>query len=178
VEPDPVAFARLASATKLMRAGLAERELLRSESGDLLDDTANLFDFFARVARDELAGRPITESDNKRLTDVGGELSALYWRASDRTDGAPEIDQDAAIVADIATGPAGVLEVATGRFNRIYVLVPDNDGRFQVAAGGVYSYYEFVSPPGRRLDDTEWRAQLDAGTAPKRPSWEAAMFPK
>ncbi len=179
VEPDPAAFARLVSTTNLLGAGLAERGLLSPESGALLDDTAHLFDFFARVAGDELAGRSITEADNTRLTDVGKELSSLFWRASDRTaGGVPAIDQDAAIVADIASGPPGVLEVATGRFNRIFVLVPDDSGHFQVAAGGVYAYYEFTNPPGERLNDTEWRAQLDAGTAPQRPAWEEAMFPK
>jgi hypothetical protein len=45
-------------------------------------------------------------------------------------------------------------------------------------AGGVYSYYEFTNPPAQRLNDTEWRAKLDAGTAPPRPTWEQAMFPK
>jgi hypothetical protein len=69
-----------------------------------------------------------------------------------------------------------VLEVATGRFDRIFVLVPDDSGRFQVAAGGVYSYYEFTSPPGERLTDGEWRAMLDAGTAPARPSWEEVII--
>jgi hypothetical protein len=177
VEPEPVAFARLAAATGLLRTGLAERKLLSSESGELLSDTADLFDFFARIARGELAGEPIAEADNDRLTDVGGILEGLYWRTSDRAaDGAPTTDQDAAIVADIASGPPGVLEVATGRFDRIFVLVPDDSGRFQVAAGGVFSYYEFTSPPGERLTDGEWRAMLDAGTAPARPSWEEVII--
>lgn len=179
VEPDPVAFARLVSATSLLRTGLAQRGLLSPQSGALLDDTAELFGFFARVAHDELAGTPITEADNTRLTDVGGELSAFFWRSSDlQPGGYPLGDQDAAIVADIASSPQGVLEVATGHFNRIFVLVPDDSGRFQVAAGGVYAYYEFTNPRGVRLDDAEWRAKLDAGTAPQRPAWEEAMFPE
>jgi hypothetical protein len=56
------------------------------------------------------------------------------------------------------------------------VLVPDDAGTFQVAAGGVYSYYEFANPPGERLADEEWRAMLDAGEAPERPTWEAAFL--
>lgn len=179
VEPEPAAFARLAAAAELLRAGLAQRKLLGSESGALLSDTTDLLDFFARIARDELAGEPIAEKDNDRLTAVGGILEELFWRASDRAaDGAPTIDQDAAIVADIASGPPGVLEVATGRFDRILVLVPNDSGRFQVGVGGVYSYYEFTGPPGERLTDGEWRAKLDAGTAPSRPSWEEAILAK
>ena len=38
--------------------------------------------------------------------------------------------------------------------DRIYVIVPDDIGGFQVASGGVYSYYEFAwptsEPPDRR----------------------------
>ena len=56
------------------------------------------------------------------------------------------------------------------------MLVPDDRGRFQVAAGGVYSYYEFTNPPGERLTDGAWRMLLDAGKAPERPAWEEAFL--
>ncbi len=109
------------------------------------------------------------------------ELEALYWRSADPPppgEYASEADQDAAIVADIASSPEGVLEVGTGRIDRIYVLVPNDDGTFQVAAGGVYSYYEFTNPPGERLTDEAWRAMLDSGEAPDRPAWQDAFLPK
>ena len=80
-------------------------------------------------------------------------------------------------MADIASGPQGVLELGTGRIDRIYVLVPDDDGTFHVAAGGVYSFYELVGEPGERLTDEAWRARLDSGDAPARPAWEAAFLP-
>jgi hypothetical protein len=178
VEPETVVFARLAAAAELLRQGLEQRGLLGEEQQGLLRDTAELFSFLERIARDELAGLPISEQDNQRLTVIGGELESVFWRASDRSaDGAAEIDQDAAIIADIASGGQGVLEVATGRIDRILVLVPNDDGDFQVAAGGVYSYYEFTSPPGTRLTDEEWRATLDAGAAPERPAWEGTIAP-
>jgi hypothetical protein len=178
VEPEPVAFARLAAAADLLQRGLAERGLLEEEQGQLLHDTIELLSFFERIAADELAGVPISEADNTRLNVIGGELESLFWRSSDRTaEGAAEIDQDAAVVADIASSPQEILEVATGRVDRIFVLVPDDEGTFQVAAGGVYSFYEFTTPAGTRLTDEEWRAQLDTGTAPERPTWERSMFP-
>jgi hypothetical protein len=58
------------------------------------------------------------------------------------------------------------------------VLVPDDEGTFQVAVGGVYSYYEFTNPPGDRLTDEAWRAALDAGEAPERPAWQMAFLPR
>ena len=88
----------------------------------------------------------------------------------------PNADQADAVVVDLGSSPKGVLEVGTGRIDRIYVLVPDDTGKFEVALGGVYSYFEFTSPPGQRLDDTAWRAMLDKGTQPARPAWEGSFI--
>ncbi len=68
------------------------------------------------------------------------------------------------------------VETGTGRIDRIYVLVPDDEGVSQVAVGGVYSYYEFLQPAAERLTDEAWRAMLDEGDAPERPAWEAAFL--
>jgi len=172
VEPDPVAFARLVVMTDLMREGLGDRDLLTDEQDGLLRDLSELFGFFRLMAEDELAGAPIAGRDNERLTHIGEELEALWWRTSDATIIAtPSADEDAAIIADIASSAEGYLEVATGRIDRILVLVPDDRGTFQVAVGGAYSFYEFVSE-GQRLTDEEWRAVLENGTAPPRPEWE------
>ena len=62
VEPEPVAFGRLAAMAGLMRTGLDERELLTQEQSDLLRDVESLFTFFQEVAQDELAGQPISEA--------------------------------------------------------------------------------------------------------------------
>ncbi len=177
VEPDPVAFARLVSAVDLLRTGLAERKLLMPRAGALMRDEIKLFAFLERVAKDELAAQPISKADNDRLTFIGGELEALWFRTSDLpVNGPATADQADAIVADLGSSATGVLEVGTGRTDRIYVLVPDGKGGFDVALGGVYSYYEFTSPPGVRLDDSTWRAELDQEKQPARPSWEGSFL--
>ena len=53
------------------------------------------------------------------------------------------------------------------------MIVPGRNGTFELARGGVYSYYEFTSPPGVRLTDEAWRALLASGRAPARPAWES-----
>jgi hypothetical protein len=179
VEPDPVAFARLAAVADLMRRGLGERNLLTPAQAKLVQDLIAIDHFLERIARDELAGKPISKQDNSRLTHLGGELEALWWRTADlasNTHAFPANNAQDALVADISSSPKGVLEVATGRIDQIYVVVPDDEGTFQVAVGGVYSYYEFTTPPGERLTDEAWRARLDAGQAPERPAWEEAFL--
>jgi hypothetical protein len=180
VEPDPVAFLRLQAAVDLMRGGLTARNLATAEQKELLTDIGELFGFLARIASDELAGKPISEDDNSRLKWIGEELEALWVRTSDQSPEqyAPITDLDSAIIADIASGPDGVLEIGTGRFDRLFVLVPDDAGRFQVAAGAVFSFYEFTVPPGQRLTDETWRARLDSGQAPPRPDWQDVLFPR
>lgn len=176
VEPEPVTFGRLAALAELMRSGLDERGLLPAEGSELLADVEDLFGFLRDVAQDELAGVPISRRANDRLMYIGGALESLWWRTSDQTKTGLDADEDAAIVADIASGPDGVLEIGTGRIDRILVLVPDDDGDFQVAMGGVYSYYEFTSSSGERLTDETWRAMLNEGEQPDRPSWQEVLF--
>lgn len=177
VEPDPVAFARLAAVAGLMQNGLASRGLLTPPQASLLKTLIGLDDFFERIAGDELAGMPIAKKDNDRLTYIGGELEALWWRTSDLSrHGFPTDPNQDALVADISSSPNSVLEIGTGPIDQIFVLVPDNDGKFQIALGAVYSYYEFTTPAGRRLTDEEWRAMLKAGKAPARPAWEQPIL--
>jgi hypothetical protein len=178
VEPEPVAFARLAAAVDLLRTGLARRGLLTAEQTQLAADVQDLFGFLARIARDELAGTPIAAADNQRLGVIGETLEGLWFRTAETADGEVTGDTDAALIADIASGPTQVLEVAIGRFDRIYVLVPDDAGRFQVGVGAVFSYYEFAQPAGQRLTDEAWRSLLDRGSAPARPGWQAVMLPR
>jgi hypothetical protein len=175
VEPDPAAFERLAACADLLRQGLKLRGLLSPEAGGLLTTEARLLGFLGTVARGELAGRTLAEADNQRLRDIGGELSAIWWRTSERANPDPSIPDQSAVVADIASGPGAVLELGTGEIDTLYVLVPGRNGTFELARGGVYSYYEFKSPPGVRLTDEAWRAMLASGKAPPRPAWESVF---
>jgi len=178
VEPEPAAYLRLAATADLLRSGLADRHLLSKESAGLLTDLTAKLRWFATISTDELAGRPISAGDNAALEGFGGWLERMWFDTADQTkSGASSSDQDAAIVADVGRGGTNVLEVATGRIDTILILVPDDKGRFQLAEGAVYSFYEFTQPVSERLDDTAWRQLLDKGTQPARPTWENVLFP-
>jgi hypothetical protein len=177
VEPDPVAFERLAAMATLMQGGLADRNLLTRDADKLMTELVRMYSQLARIASDELAGEPISEADNEDLGYIGGALEGVYLRTSDPSpSGVTQADLDAAIIADIGRAADKVVEVGTGRIDRILVIVPDDHGGFQVAVGGVYSYYEFLQPMSDRLTDEAWRVMLDQGEAPPRPSWESVLF--
>ncbi len=193
VEPDPVAFARLSAMAALTRDGLAGRSPLTKEVRTLLDDFIEFVDRLEILAADELAGEPIEmgqgkkrwEADNEWLRSIGGELEGFWWRTGDKVDTPRPIrDDDAAIIADIGRGidlikdTDEVLEIGTGRIDRIFVLVPDDEGEFHVATGGVDSYYEFARPTSEgRLTDEQWWEMLRKGEAPDRPAWQEPLFP-
>jgi hypothetical protein len=175
VEPEPVAFGRLAAAIDLLRTGLDQRKLLTGEQAKLAADVSELFTFFARIASDELAGKPLAKADNDRLNFIGGTFEQIWFRTSE----ADYVgDDDSAVIADIASGPGQVLNIGIGRFDKILVLVPQTSGTFAVAAGAVFSYYEFATGAGERLTDATWRSRLDEGKAPARPDWQKVLFPR
>ena len=176
--PAPVPCARVQAMADLSRSGLASRKLLGKDLDRLLADYSTFAGFLARIATDELAGKPIKADDIEALLRAGGTLEDFWWRTSDLPGGAiPELDSMGAVVADIgagrdpATGKVTALEIGTGWVDQILVLVPDDAGKFHVALGGVYSYYEFQQPITDRLTDEAWRAMLKAGEEPPRPTW-------
>jgi hypothetical protein len=94
-------------------------------------------------------------------------------------EGQPFFDEDdqAAVIADVATDPNGyVLEEGVGRIFEIYVVVPDGRGGLQSARGAIFSYYEFRWPMADRLTDEAWREMLAAGNAPDRPAWTGSFI--
>ena len=187
VEPDPVTFGRFAALARMLRDGLVSGELMAAESDEenLYDDDPTndsrvavdqliaMLDRLARIAGDELAGRPISADDNDWLGSIGGSLEQIEFMTAPS---AFEPDPSP-LVADIFTDFARndpYLEVATGPPDVIYVVVPDAGGGFEVATGAVYSFYEFWND--ERLTDEEWWDRVAAEDLPDRPSWWIASF--
>ncbi|MCP4958773.1 MAG: DUF3160 domain-containing protein [Actinomycetia bacterium] len=176
VEPEPVVFERLAAITELMNTGMQSRGLLPDEYVELLDELESFYSWLGGIAGDELDGLPIGADDNDRLRFIGGLLESFWiWTSDADLDWETGPDSHAALIADIMSNADAALELGTGYVDKIFVLVPDDDGNLQVAAGGVYSYYEFWNS-GQRLTDDEWRAQLDAATNPQRPDWQQVFL--
>ena len=183
VEADPAVFHKVVAMAKLLRNEMLNRGLLPGTSTDpttsrgLLDYFIATFEPVEEIAEDELAARTVSTADLDFLDNIGHRFGFIAEMAGDFGTGDFELDRYSAVVADIFLGGGdSVLEVATGRFDRIYVIVPDNHGGFEVATGAVYSYYEFWQPRTNRLTDEAWWDMLDAGTEPPRPSWARASL--
>lgn len=175
VEPNPLAFARLLELTKMTRQGLSQQGLLTYETDRRLSALEDELTFLMDVAQRELQGETLTEDDYTRIMYFGGWLEDMTLAAADSDEEYPGMfgdDAMAAIIADVATGVSGnVLEIGTGKINELYVVVPDGQGGFQIARGGVYSYYEFEWPASDRLTDEAWRQMLMSGSQLVQPDW-------
>ncbi|MDP4183774.1 MAG: DUF3160 domain-containing protein, partial [Bacteroidota bacterium] len=64
----------------------------------------------------------------------------------------------------------GVLHLATGQANNIYVVV-EYQGLLYLTKGAVFSFYEFVEPPQSRLTDQQWQQRIKEGHLPQIPTW-------
>jgi hypothetical protein len=184
VEPNPEAFARLAALTRMTIDGLEARGLLDDSETmgairDNLQSLELLLTQLTTIAQKELAGTVLTQDEGDVILFYGGLLESLTLAAADKEDveGRPILeDQEAAVVADVATDPTGqVLEEGVGRIFEIYVVV-DIDGQPVMTKGGVFSYYEFPWPMDNRLTDEAWKEMLNQGQAPEPPFWTAGFI--
>lgn len=192
VEPVPEFFARLVGLTAMTRTGLESRGLLSGPDQEGLGRLEELARACQAMAEKELRGEALSDDEYERIRYVGGELEKLVILSADMdveeqgvgSSANMSEDQQAAVIADVATDPdpsgsgAGgpvVLQVGVGRINELYAIVPvvDIDGRtiLQVSKGGVFSYYEFTWPAEDRLTDEKWHQMLEENRVPARPAW-------
>jgi hypothetical protein len=169
VEPRPDVYAQMRALVAALRPMTPPG---RARDGlEALDD---LVTFVTSVAELEVAGQPFPRAVDVRLRTIGSELERL---TRGRADELP----DQALVADVhavATpdGQVSTLMAGTGDVDEVWVIVP-RAGKRLLTRGGVFSYHEFVQPPGERLDDRGWLRLLRTGAAPPRPPWASPLAP-
>ena len=132
------------------------------------------------ISEKELSNTPLTDEEYELIRSYGGQLKDFWLDAlkgEGINDSSTANDRPAALVADVATNSDGgqVLEEATGSIFDICVVVPV-DGKLKIAAGGIYSYYEFPWPLNDRLTDTKWREMQKNGQTPPLPGWTNAFI--
>jgi hypothetical protein len=181
VEPEPLIFARLAALTQMTREGLTSRDLISQENINALELMEELCLKLKAIAEKELKNELASDEEFEFIKSYGGNLEHLFMKAmADECQnmGARNCldDNPAALVADVATDPNGVvLEEAIGRVFPVYVIIPI-EGKLRIARGGVFSHYEFPWPLDDRLTDSKWRKMLDERKAPDLSAWKESFL--
>ncbi len=185
VEPDPKTFAAIAalfdSLARTVQASdnftpgtmpvheedAGTAEPLRQGILHRLAESARKARLFQAMAEKELQGQELTAEEYDEILYVGrvAEHHFLVYKSLANKDLALSNPDPMAKIADVAGGPAGLLEVAVGHPLEWDQVVPFF-GRREIVKGSVYSYYEFASP--QPLTDREWRKKL---TSQPRPKW-------
>lgn len=164
VEPDPQVFDGILMGVEKLQEFIEFFGLEGEDYDDGIPYKFRLEDFagLLTIARDIA----IKEVNEEAVTlDDYSEIKRLTWAFNSQLllPGEMVSDHDQlkmAIVADVASDyfNGRILEVATGRPQRIYVYVNDASGGARITRGFVYSYYEFERPMDEgRLTDQEWR---------------------
>ena len=186
VEPEPDVFYRLAYLAQALAKGLEEHAALSPQlpqaenpvAGPLtlealltgMGQLGDTFQQLGRIAANELSGRLPTSQDERALIDgCLGPVECYTLQA--QSYGQPANLPPVPVVSAVSgAGDQDILEVATGYVDRIYVTIPAGDGSFQLAQGGIFSYYEFLRPRSDPLTDARWRDQITNEPADS-PAW-------
>lgn len=164
VEPEPLVYARFADLADLTSQGLKGYGMLDSADWENLSRLSYMAQMLLEISEKELQDEVLTDEEYEFIKAYGGNIEHFWYETVKgiSEDGyVASVECPAAIVADIATDPAGgqVLEVGTGNPSVIYVVVKV-DGKLKIARGSVYSFYQFPWPMEDRLTDSKWRQMM------------------
>ncbi|MBK9125969.1 MAG: DUF3160 domain-containing protein [Chloroflexi bacterium] len=180
IEPNPLVFARIAIASNSLMLGLESRGYLdnaqllsavRFAGGQIASMSSELADLAVR----ELRGEPLTEDEYYDLQEFFAQrLSAIRIILQEAI---PDPPERMALIADIASNPSAgtVLYTAVGNVDTLWVVTNSPLG-LQLTRGFVYSSYQFTGDIQSRLTDDDWRARVEAGDLPPRPSWTSTYL--
>jgi hypothetical protein len=184
VEPNVLFWNKLGELITLTHNVLAKHNLLDSKLKEKTKTLQEEVSFLLGVSKKELAKTPLNQEEYARIKSIGGEVENFTLTVLDpeKNFWAWEVvtgtDRSIAVVADIYTRNVmdpecpknGILHVATGNANAIYVVVEIN-GYLYLTRGATFSYYEFVMPD-TRLTDKEWQEmEEDKSKRPAIPEW-------
>ncbi|MDF0590715.1 DUF3160 domain-containing protein [Candidatus Methanocrinis natronophilus] len=169
VEPVPEVYNRLLLLARMNREVLEEAGLLDDLSESRLERLETILTKLEEISRAQLAGRPLAEEEVEFIADFAETLNSVMEGVDDRS-------KKTTVVADVHTDANSglVLEEAVGYVRIAVVAFDDPDGVVRLAAGPVYSYYEFLQPLDERLTDEGWREML-AKSPPADPEWTGSF---
>lgn len=187
VEPNLKFWNKLAEMVSLTENLLKKNDLLTSDIKGKTEQLSNYISFLVQVTKKELSKQSLTEAEYQTIEYMGSSIEYftlsvidpdLYLDNWSRVEGP---DKSIAVVADIYTRNVsgcpknGILHVATGNANNIYVVV-EIGGYLYLTKGATFSYYEFIQPLDTRLTDEEWQKMLEDKKAPPISDWMKGLI--
>lgn len=187
VEPNLPFWRKMENILQATRLILQQNDCMTDDLKGKTDQLNDYVTFLIQVTEKELRGEKLTEPEYRTLEYMGSSIEYFTLSVVD-----PDLhlddwslvqgpDKSIAIVADIYTrnirgcNKNGILHVATGNANNIYVVV-EIEGNLYLTRGATFSYYEFVQPLGTRLTDEEWQKMLEEKKAPAVPEWMKSIL--
>jgi hypothetical protein len=182
VEPNTEVYLKMIELLDQTSKILAEMPQVESFWKSRTENLKEMTQFLLDISRRQLDGKAISDEDYRKIEVIGAtaewltlEMMGVYeWFA---VRGA---DREVALVADVYTNnedkkKAGILHVATGNVNDLYVVVRIGDN-YYLTRGGTFSYREFVKPLDERMTDEEWQELLKQNKAPEMQEWMKAIY--
>lgn len=187
VEPNLPFWRKMENILQDTRLILQQNDCMTDDLKGKTDQLNDYVTFLIQVTEKELRGEKLTEPEYRTLEYMGSSIEYFTLSVVD-----PDLhlddwslvqgpDKSIAIVADIYTrnirgcNKNGILHIATGNANNIYVVV-EIEGNLYLTRGATFSYYEFVQPLGTRLTDEEWQKMLEEKKAPAVPEWMKSIL--
>ncbi|MBP3512279.1 MAG: DUF3160 domain-containing protein [Prevotella sp.] len=191
VEPNVAYWQSMLGLLRHVRLTLERNGLLTQRSRTLTAQIEEQTQFLLDMSEKELAGRRLTESEFRSIEKIG---STYEWLTLDIIKGGKQNDgmvwedvqgpdKSVSVVTDVYTANApnnprqGVLHEGVGFVDDIFVVVEIN-GLLHLTRGAVFSYREFMMPPGERLTDEEWQQMLEKDPRMGVPSWMDGIIMK
>lgn len=187
VEPNLPFWRKMENILQATRLILQQNDCMTDDLKGKTDQLNDYVTFLIQVTEKELRGEKLTEPEYRTLEYMGSSIEYFTLSVVD-----PDLhlddwslvqgpDKSIAIVADIYTrnirgcNKNGILHIATGNANNIYVVI-EIEGNLYLTRGATFSYYEFVQPLGTRLTDEEWQKMLEEKKAPAVPEWMKSIL--
>jgi hypothetical protein len=167
VEPDHQTFGALLAAVRRLLEFIEKFGVENDEEWDekegrsyssKLKEFAELLAIARDIAKKEAEGAAIGLDDYSAIKRLAGAFGAYLLLPGEGVRDREQLKM--ALVADVAADyiSGRILEIASGRPNRIYVFVNDASGGARITRGFVFSYYEFERQgDAGRMTDEEWK---------------------
>lgn len=171
IEPIPIFWGRLLALMRMTSQGLDDLNVMTLEDRQRFAVLEEMLQQILDIVARQLNNEPLSSEDH-------AFIKALPKRFDSIITGTEDISLKTTLVADVHTHTVEetVVEEATGKVDLILVACPNPDGSVFLAAGPVFSYYEFKHPMNDRLTDEAWRELLDSPEKPDRPKWYVPLM--